>query len=194
MRRLCLAVVAATLVLPAHAADKKWSRLDSCRYIQDKNNDGDSFLVRCGKEEFYARFYFIDAPESHAAVSKQVQEQFDYFGVTFEQLTRAGGQAGDYVRKTLSGKPFVIHTKKALAQGRSKNTRYFSLVEIDERYLHQVMISEGHARTKGTTTTLPTGERGKQHVESLRKLESQARLARKGIWAVSDESKRKSPF
>ena len=35
------------------AAEKKdWSTLADCRYVSHKNNDGDSFHVRCGADEF----------------------------------------------------------------------------------------------------------------------------------------------
>ena len=52
------------LASPALAADRKWSRLEGCRYLEHKSNDGDSFQVQCGKEKFFARFYFVDAPEA----------------------------------------------------------------------------------------------------------------------------------
>ncbi len=180
--------------MSAYAADKKWSQLDSCRYLENKNNDGDSFLVRCGKEEFYARFYFVDAPESNASKPEQVRQQYEYFGVTMDELTRAGAVAHTYVRNALLGKPFVLHTKWANAQGRAQTRRYYSLIETNGRYLHEVMIAEGLARTKGTPTTLPSGEKSKEHKAKLQLLEDNARVSRKGVWATSVESRRKSPM
>ena len=50
----------------ATAAEKKeWSILTDCRYVAHKNNDGDSFHVRCGAEEFVLRLYFVDTPETN---------------------------------------------------------------------------------------------------------------------------------
>ena len=192
-KQLC-AAVAASLALAAQAADKNWTRLEGCRYVADKNNDGDSFLVQCGKEKFYARFYFIDAPESDATFPERVREQYDYFGVTMDELTRGGARAREYVQRTLSSRPFVIHTKHASAQGRAKTVRYYSLVEVDGRYLHEVMLSEGLARNVGTRIALPTGQKSKAYASALAQIEDQARLHRKGLWAASDPTKRRSPL
>ncbi len=187
---LLAALAALVLALPAGAADKKWSRLEGCRYLQHKNNDGDSFQVQCGREKFFARFYFVDAPEAYVNVASQIQEQYDYFGVTMEEATRAGAKARDRVQSLLAARPFVLHTRRANGQGRSGNVRYLSLVEVDGRYLHEVLLSEGLARAKGTPVTLPTGQKSRDYVPALRRLEEDARLGRRGLWATSVASKR----
>ena len=193
LKRLCVAAVAC-LALSAHGADKKWSRLEGCRYVTHKYNDGDSFLVQCGREKFFARFYFVDAPEAYANVASQIQEQYEYFGVTMDEATRAGAKARDRVQSTLTTRPFVIHTRRANAQGRSENTRFYSLVEVDGRYLHEALLSEGLARNKGVRVTLPTGHKGREYAAALQQLEDRARLERRGLWATSVESRRKSPL
>lgn len=184
----------AVLACGANAADKTWSRLDGCRYVADKNNDGDSFLVQCGREKFYARSYFVDAPEAYANVAPQLQDQYEYFGVTLDELTRAGGKARDRVQGLLGTRPFVIYTRHASAQGRAKTIRYYSLVVVEGRYLHEVMLSEGLARNKGVRVALPTGEKPRPYAGALQRLEDDARLARRGLWAASDPSKRKLPL
>lgn len=194
MWKLLAVLVAAGLTASAHAADKKWARLEGCRYVADRNNDGDSFLVQCGREKFYARFYFVDAPEAYANIAPQLQNQYDYFGVTLDELTRAGEKARDRVRALLGSRPFVIHTRHASAQGRAKTIRYYSLVEVDGRYLHEVMLSEGLARNKGVRVALPTGQKSRAYAAALQRLEDDARLARRGLWAASDPSKRKLPL
>lgn len=196
IRNVYIAVLAGLFALSAHAAEPKkgWQRLDACRYVADKNNDGDSFLVQCGREKFYARFYFVDAPEAYAHIASQLQDQYDYFGVTLDELTRAGGKARDRVQGLLSTRPFVIHTRHASAQGRAKTVRYYSLVEVEGRYLHEVLLSEGLARNKGVRVALPTGHAAKAYAGALQRLEDDARIARRGIWAVSDPAKRKSPL
>ncbi len=194
MQKLLGAALLVLLAFAANAADKSWTRFDGCRYLPDKNNDGDSFLVQCGREKFYARFYFVDAPESNASLPERVREQYEYWGVTMDQLTRAGSQADAFIRKSLSTRPFTLYTKRASAQGRAKTERYYSLIHVDGRYLHEAMLSEGLARTKGTTTTLPTGEKSRDYVKGLRTLESRAQLERRGIWRDSLESRRKSPL
>jgi len=189
-KKLCIAVLGALAASGAHAVDKKWSRLDGCRYLEHKNNDGDSFHVQCGKEKFFARFYFVDAPEAYANVAAQLQEQYEYFGVTMDEATRAGAKARDRVHSLLASRPFVVHTRRASGQGRSGNIRYLSLVEVDGRYLHEVLLSEGLARAKGTPVTLPTGQKSKDYVPALRRLEDEARIGRRGLWGTSIASKR----
>jgi endonuclease YncB( thermonuclease family) len=174
-------VPAATL---CHSAETKvWTTLQTCQYVPDKSNDGDSFLVQCGRERFFVRLYFVDAPESDVSFPDRVRQQYEYFGVTLDELTRAGAKARDYVRGALLQRPFVLHTKKTFAQGRSKATRYYGLVQVDGRYLHQVLLSEGLARNKGSRVGLPSGEKARAHAQGLQAIEDQARLQRKGVWA-----------
>lgn len=193
-----IAVLLALCALPGQAAEKakQWVRLDACQYVPDKSNDGDSFLVHCGRERFFARLYFVDCPETDLSFPERVREQYDYFGVTMDEATRAGARARDFVGAALRARPFVVYTKRSFAQGRSKNTRYYSLVAVDGRYLHEILLSEGLARSKGTAVALPTGQKARDYVKGLRGLEDRARLERKGLWATHDPAKRllKSPF
>jgi endonuclease YncB( thermonuclease family) len=194
LKGLCITAVAC-LALGAHAAEKKWARLDACRYVSDKNNDGDSFLVHCGREKpFYVRLYFVDTPETDVSYPERVRQQYDYFGVTMDELTRGGTKARDYVQRVLAPRTFSIHTKHAGAQGRAKTIRYYGLVVVENRYLHEVLLSEGLARNVGTRVALPTGEKSKPYALALGQLEDRARLERKGLWATTVESRRKSPL
>jgi endonuclease YncB( thermonuclease family) len=184
MKRAFVALLALLPATLCHSAETKaWTTLDACRYVADKSNDGDSFLVQCGRERFFVRLYFVDAPESDASFPDRVRQQYEYFGVTLDELTRAGARARDYVRSALLQRPFVVHTKKTFAQGRSKATRYYGLVQVDGRYLHQVLLSEGLARNKGSRVGLPSGEKARAHAQMLQAMEDQARLQRKGVWA-----------
>jgi len=181
------AFIALLGLLPAatlcHSAETKaWTTLDACRYLADKSNDGDSFLVQCGRERFFVRLYFVDAPESDVSFPDRVRQQYEYFGVTADELARAGASAREYVRAVLQ-RPFVVHTKKTFAQGRSKASRYYALVQVDGRYLHQVLVSEGLARNKGSRLGLPSGETARAHAQRLQSIEDYARLQRRGVWA-----------
>ena len=192
-----LAVLVALCALTSHAADKKqWSQMAACRYVIDANNDGDSFLVQCGRERFYARLYFVDAPETNLSFPERVRQQYEYFGVTLDELTRAGARARDLVQVLLRERQFVIHTKKSFAQGRSKATRYYALVQVDGRYLHEILLSEGLARNRGTIVALPSGEKARVHAKRLQGLEDGARVGLKGLWSTHVPSRRilKSPF
>lgn len=176
--------IALLLIAPlAHAAEeKRWHTHAACRYIADDSNDGDNFLVQCGREKFKVRLYFVDAPETDASFPERVRQQYEYFGVTMDELTRAGAKARDFVRGQLASRAFVVHTRYVFAQGRSKTPRYYGLVEFDGRYLHQLLLAEGLARNKGTTIAL-AGQSGRDHARVLQQIEDRARLERRGVWA-----------
>ena len=188
--RICIAAFAVLLMATGQAAEeKRWHTLTACRYVAAESNDGDNFLVQCGRENFHVRLYFVDAPETDASFPERVRQQYEYFGVTLDELTRAGAKARDYVQALLAPRVFVIHTRYSYAQGRSKNPRYYGLVEFDGHYLHQVLLAEGLARNKGARIALG-GQNARQHANALQSLEDRARLERRGVWATHSGTRR----
>jgi endonuclease YncB( thermonuclease family) len=57
-------------------------RLANCQYVANPSNDGDSFRVRSGTNEFIVRLYFVDAPETNLLYAERTREQSEYFGAT----------------------------------------------------------------------------------------------------------------
>lgn len=171
------------------AADRKqWMTLTDCQYQAHPNNDGDSFRVRCGSDEFVLRLYFVDAPEANLTYSERTREQSEHFGATLDETLKAGAKAKKFVRDILRGS-FVVITRKASAPGRSGEPRFYGLVQVGNKGLDEILISQGLARTKGVAVNLPTGEKSSAHVSKLRNLETQARQQRRGIWASSTKPK-----
>ena len=145
----------------AEAADKKERvKLTDCQYVAQDYNDGDSFGVKCGADEYIFRLYFVDAPETNLRYPERIREQSEYFGVTLDETMKAGVKAKEAVRDILQ-KPFVVWTRWATAQGRSKKPRYYGFIEIDGKGLAELLVSKGLARTKGVKSKLPTGEKSK---------------------------------
>src|SRR5450759_1605307 len=106
------------------AAERRaWVTLTNCQYVAGKDNDGDSFRIRCGTNEFIARLYFVDAPETNLKYPERTREQSEHFGVTLDETMKAGAMAKDMVRELLR-EPFVVYTRWATAAGRSKKPRY----------------------------------------------------------------------
>ena len=186
-------VIAVTLLLlvapwPSGAAERReWVSLTNCQYVAAKDNDGDSFRVRCGTNEFTLRLYFVDAPETNLRYPERTREQSEHFGVTLDETMKAGAKAKDTVQEILRD-PFVVRTRWASAAGRGKETRYYALVEVGGQSLAEVLVSQGLARTKGVSPNLPTGERAKAYVERLEALEGEARQRRRGIWGSAAEN------
>jgi endonuclease YncB( thermonuclease family) len=191
MPRIWHVTAVTLLVLAAHwsssaAERREWVTLTTCQYVAVKDNDGDSFRVRCGTDEFNLRLYFVDAPETNLRYPERTREQSEYFGVTLDETMKAGARARDKAREILR-EPFVVRTRWATAAGRAKETRYYALVEVGGKSLAEVLVSQGLARTKGVSPNLPTGEKAKAYVERLEVLEREARQKRLGIWASSAE-------
>lgn len=174
---------------PSSAAERrKWVSLTDCQYVATKDNDGDSFRVRCGTSEFNLRLYFVDAAETNLRYPERTREQSEYFGVTLDETMKAGTKAKEVVQAMLQ-EPFVVWTRWASAAGRGRETRYYAFVEMGGNSLTEVLVSQGLARTKGVIVNLPTGEKAKVHVERLEALEREARQKRLGVWAGSPEER-----
>ena len=165
----------------AQAVDKKeWSTLD-CSYLPHKNNDGDSFQVRCGADEFVLRLYFVDAPETNLLYPERTREQAEHFGAGLDATLKAGAKARIFVRDALRGR-FTVTTRKASAGGRGKEPRFYGMVEVGGKYLDEMLVLQGLARVKGVAASIP-GEKSRSHAERLRLLEEQAKQKRRGLWA-----------
>lgn len=174
---------------PGRAAERRqWVTLTNCQYVAAKDNDGDSFRVRSGTDEFTVRLYFVDTPETNLRYPDRTREQSEYFGVTLDETVKAGAKARDAVREML-GEPFVVCTRWARAAGRSSEPRYYGFVEVGGKSMAELLVARGLARIKGVYPNLPSGEKAKAYVEKLEALAREARQKRLGIWATSTEKK-----
>ncbi|MCU0804570.1 MAG: thermonuclease family protein [Burkholderiales bacterium] len=185
-----LAIFAAALPVGASAAAANWTRLTDCRYVDGESNDGDSFHVRCGAGDFIVRLYFVDAPETTLQYPERAREQADHFRITLDASLRAGEQASAAVRGALR-QPFLVWTRWASAQGRSRLPRYYAFVEVSRHDLAEWLVSRGLARTKGATAQHPLGEPSRSRWRRLQALEAEARQQRLGAWATSGEPRRR---
>lgn len=167
------------------AGTQEWVRLTDCQYVAEAYNDGDSFHVRCGEHELIARLYFIDAPEATLQNPERVREQSEYFGVTLDETLHAGKQAAVAVQEMLQT-PFVVRTRWANAQGRTRIPRYYAFVEVGTQSLAELLVSKGLARIKGITAKSPLGVPSQTTLEKLRALEHEAQQQRRGVWATSN--------
>ena len=171
-----------TQVIPKE--QKEWLTLTGCTYVAHKNNDGDSFHVRCGADEFVLRLYFVDTPETNMTYGNRTQEQAAHFGATLDQTLKAGAKARAFVQSTLHG-PFTVITRKAYAQGAAKDPRYYGMVIVGGKGLDEMLVLSGLARVKGVSVNIPGGEKGRAHAQRLLVLEEHAKQKRRGLWAAA---------
>jgi endonuclease YncB( thermonuclease family) len=157
--------------------------------VDVKDNDGDSFRVHCGDKEFTARLYFVDAPETNLVYAERTREQSLHFGITLDETMKAGVKAKERVKELLR-KAFILHTLWATAAGRGREARYYVLIEVDEKSLAEILVSEGLARVKGVGHVLPGGEKARSYVDRLTGLEEEARQKRVGAWSTAVEEKK----
>ena len=171
--------------IQAIASDRKeWTTLTDCRYMAHKNNDGDSFHVSCGGDEFVLRLYFVDTPETNLTYGERTREQAAHFGATLDETLKAGTKARVFVRDTLNT-PFTVLTRKAYAQGAAKDPRYYGMVQVGGKGLDEILVLAGLARVKGVAVNIPGGEKARAHTQRLLLLEEHAKQKRRGLWAAA---------
>ena len=185
IRLLAAAGLLALSSAAAGAAERKpWATLTDCRYVAHSNNDGDSFHVRCGADEFVLRLYFVDAPETNLTYAERTREQAEHFHATLDDTLKAGARARAFVRDALR-ETFVVVTRKASAPGRARDPRYYGMVQVGGKGLDEILVIEGLARAKGVAASVPGGEKSRAHADRLQLLQDQARQRGKGLWAAS---------
>ena len=176
------------LALSGVASEKReWVKLADCSYVAGRYNDGDSFRVKSGTNEFILRLYFVDAPETNLRYPERTREQSEYFGATIEETMKTGVEADKVVREVLRG-PFVVWTRWASAAGRSKDRRCYGMVEVGGQDLGEILVSKGLARPKGVSISPPHGGKARDEFDKLRQLEDEAKAKHAGIWAHSTQS------
>jgi endonuclease YncB( thermonuclease family) len=185
-----LLIIVAAVVTSFHASDgmaakaKKWEKLTACQYVEDKNNDGDSFRVKCASNAFVLRLYFVDAPETNLRDAERTRLQSVHFGASLEETMKAGVKASEVARNTLKS-PFDVWTKWTSGGGRGKEVRYLGIVEADGKSLIEILVRGGLARIVGQVAPLPNGEKSTAYKKRLAVLEGEARKERLGAWAHS---------
>lgn len=80
---------------------RAFQRLDNCRFVANRFNDGDSFHVLAESKEWLFRLYFVDTPEAETAYRDRLDEQAAYFGVTRERAIEIAHEAAAFTTKQL---------------------------------------------------------------------------------------------
>lgn len=161
---------------------KPFQRLDRCRLIPNRWNDGDSFHVMTGDErEIVVRLCFVDTPEAETAYRDRIAEQAAYFGISAEQAVEIAHHAAAFTEKRLAG-TFTVWTRWRAALGRSALGRNYGIVIACGEDLNEALVANGLARIYGTRTVLFDGRDSRAHLARLHELEDQARREHKGAW------------
>ena len=175
---------AAAVNVPARDGSKEWIILKDCRLIANPANDGDSFHVSVGPNEYLFRLYFVDAPETDEMTPKRLVDQAKYFAITVPQAIEVGRAAKEFTRQKLS-EPFTVFTHMSDAMGQSRIERFYAFVQTKDGDLGELLVRNGLARNYGFKATPPGLSSSRIELEKLQQIENQARQEKIGAWGIS---------
>ena len=171
-----------------------YERLENCRLVDHRNNDGDSFFVRHGDREFELRLYFADCAEKYYSDRCEAQRELvkdqasDFGGLNIDETVALGQEAKEKVNTLLARRSFTIHTTWERVYG---GERYHGFVELPEPsgestlYLCEWLVREGLARIHTGGAPAPDGRSERAMRNHLKELETQARNSHSGAWRRS---------
>jgi endonuclease YncB( thermonuclease family)/predicted flap endonuclease-1-like 5' DNA nuclease len=170
--------------LGARDGSKDWTVLENCRLIMNPANDGDSFHVSAGTNEYIFRLYLVDAPETDEMTPGRLVAQAKYFGITVPQAIEVGRAAKEFTREKLSA-PFTVFTRMSDAMGQSRLERFYAFVQTKEGDLGEQLVRNGFARNYGFKAVPPGLRNSRVEMEKLQQLENEARQEKIGGWGVN---------
>lgn len=191
--------VAAWMLAVSTGTSAEWKVLEKCTYVpNDTANDGDSFWIQHNKKKLKIRLYFVDTPETtddEEWAKARLSEQAEYFNTDPETIRKVGLDAKKFTQKILShDKEFTVYTRMEEAMGRGKQ-RYYAMVEVDGRYLSELLVENGFVRINRKTMVegpLPNKWSVDKYEDHLRHLEHEAKNNGLGGWASKSGNKRKA--
>jgi len=170
--------------LGARDGPKDWTVLENCRLIVNPANDGDSFHVSAGTNEYIFRLYLVDAPETDEMTPGRLVAQAKYFGITVPQAIEVGRVAKEFTREKLSA-PFTVFTRMSDAMGQSRLERFYAFVQTKEGDLGEQLVRNGLARNYGFKAVPPGLRNSRVEMEKLQQFENEARQEKIGGWGVN---------
>src|SRR5436190_19916584 len=170
--------------LCARDGSKDWVVLKNCQLITNPANDGDSFHVSAGPNEYIFRLYFVDAPETDEMTPRRLVDQAKYFAITVPQAIEVGQAAKEFTRQKLS-EAFTVFTHMSDAMGQSRLERFYAYVETKVGDLGEQLVRNGLARIYGYKAAPPGLTRARVELIKLQQLENEARQEKIGGWGVN---------
>jgi endonuclease YncB( thermonuclease family) len=170
----------------ARDGSKEWIVLKDCRLIPNPANDGDSFHVSVGRNEYLFRLYFVDAPETDEMTPRRLVEQAKYFAISVPQAIEVGRAAKEFTRQKLS-ESFTVFTHMSDAMGQSRLERFYAFVQTSQGDLGEQLMRSGLARNYGFKAVPPGLGSSRIELRKLQQFENEARQEKIGAWGISME-------
>ena len=159
-----------------------WEEWADCSLVEDRGNDGDSFVVQHQGQRRTLRLYFADCPEKyrHQYNGDRLADQGRYFGGLSEAETVSlGEEARDFALDRLRTGKFTVQTRWEQV---FDSERYYAFVRLPQGDLGQLLVQEGLARIYTKGENRPQGTSAAAEKQRLQALEREARQARRGGW------------
>jgi endonuclease YncB( thermonuclease family) len=179
-----LAVAVLWLSVVDLSARDDWTVLENCQLIVNPANDGDSFHVSAGANEYIFRLYLVDAQETDEMIPRRLVEQAKYLGISVSQAIEVGRAAKEFTREKLS-EPFAVFTHMSDAMGQSRLERFYAFVQTKDGDLGEQLVRNGLARIYGYKAAPPGLRNSRVEMEKLQQFENQARQEKIGAWGVN---------
>ncbi|MEZ5387620.1 MAG: thermonuclease family protein [Prosthecobacter sp.] len=167
---------------PVQQTPGEYITLRSLHLVEDKGNDGDSFLISHEGGRQVLRLYFVDCPEkrSYKLVEARLRDQAAYFGISVAAALRVGQQAKEFTEGLLTERRFTVHTRMERVYD---SGRIYAFVFFDDgETLSEKLVKAGLCRIYTRGTDLPDGRTEFEFQQHLRRLETVAREQQLGAW------------
>lgn len=159
-----------------------WETFENCTLMEDRGNDGDSFILRHDGESHTVRLYFADCPEKYRSNlnAERLSQQSTHFGrISLEAVVAAGQEAREFSLHLLSAGPITMETRWEEVYD---SGRYYAFVRVGGKGLAELLISKGLARVHTKGASQPGGPSERTQKDMLLKIEQSARARRLGAW------------
>ncbi len=128
---------------------------------------------------------FVDAPETDSSQQERIVDQAAYFGISPQDIPRAGELAKRLAKSILEKKSITTITRWRSAGGRSALARFYAVILVDDKNLAFELVRHGLARIYGYRANWPDGPRSTTFINQLKNAELQAREQKLGVWNVT---------
>lgn len=159
-----------------------WQTFENCTLMEDRGNDGDSFILQHGGESHTVRLYFADCPEKYRSNlnAERLSQQAAHFGgISADYVVATGQEAREFSLDLLRTGPVTMETRWEEVYD---SGRYYAFVRVGGKDLAELLISKGLARVHTKGASRPGGASERSQKEALLNMEKSARSRRLGAW------------
>jgi endonuclease YncB( thermonuclease family) len=168
---------------PRPETDGRFVTLANARFVEDANNDGDSFMIVHDGGEQVLRLYFVDCPEKrqYKLVEGRLKDQAGYFGgLSIPQTLSVGQEAKVFTETRLREQRFTVQTRWERVYD---SERVYAMVLFEDgEDLAAKLVKAGLCRIHTKGTMMPDGQREFDFEARLRALEKEAKATQRGAW------------